>query len=104
MRRESLYTLSPYFLIRFEGVFLTMHLSSISRFYPTGPFRGLILFIDLKMNSIKKSVTTAKGLLSSGNAPRTGTTHAPSSLYLGCLRVHLHDVHRTCIYMYIKNQ
>jgi len=37
--------------------FLTAYLSSISaRFYPTGLFGGLILFIDLKMDWIKGGV------------------------------------------------
>ena len=37
--------------------FLTAYLSSISpRFYPTGHFGGLMLYIDLKMDSIKGGV------------------------------------------------
>jgi len=43
--------------------FLTAYLSSISpRFYPTTIFGGLILFIDLKIDSIKEEYYDHEGV------------------------------------------
>ena len=104
---NNLYMLFHFLLIFSLGLkeFLTKYVSSIShRFYPTGHFGGLMLYIDLKMDSIKRGVLQLHCWSHVGTVPTllSLSLFEPSTLWSGCLRAHPWRPYG-CVYTYQRS-